>query len=233
MNSNESNKYSMYMGTVRLLGSNQTKTGTIPAFAESYQKLSSLVDQIQVKDKERMGKTPGRVAAKDELADAMVTATVIVAAAVAAYARKKGNTQLKEAIHIHESHLRHARGSEQVNRAKLTYDLAKGIGNDLASVAITPAMLGELKSRIAAFEESLKDVSTGVAERVGARSMLSELYVQADDVLKEEIDPMMQIFRSSDPEFYNEYRSVRVIKDLGVRHAKSGQPTTAAPGSPN
>jgi hypothetical protein len=82
----------------------------------------------------------------------------------------------------------------------------------LAAFAITPTMLEDLKSRIVAFEEALKDVSTGMAERVGTRSKLSELSVHMDEVLKEEIDPMMQVFRVTDPEFYNEYRSARVIK---------------------
>ena len=63
--------------------------------------------------------------------------------------------------------------------------------------------------------------------------MLSELFVQADEVLKEEIDPMMQVFRMSDAEFYNEYRAARVIRDLGVRHTKPGQPAAAPAGSPN
>lgn len=233
MNSNESNKYSMYTGTVKLLGNNGAKTAAIPEFADSYAKLASLVLQIRDKDKEMMGKTPGRVAAKEEMADAMVTATVIVAAGLTALARKKGNTQLKEAIHIHEGRLRNARPSEQINRAKLTYDLAKANEQDLPGFAITATMLEDLKSRINAFEESLKEVSTGVAERVGARSRLSEFFVQADEVLKEELDPMMQIFRMSDPEFFNEYRSARVIKDLGVRHGKNSQAAAAPAGQPN
>ena len=70
-------------------------------------------------------KTSGKVAAKDEAEDALVTATIIVSSALTALARSKGNTQLKEAAHVSESHLRHARSNEQVNIAKLTYDLAK------------------------------------------------------------------------------------------------------------
>ncbi len=57
-----------------------------------------------------------------------------------------------------------------------------------------------------------------VVGRVDARSMLSDLLFQADEVLKEALDPMMLVFRTMDAGFYNEYRSARVIKDLGVRH---------------
>ncbi len=58
----------------------------------------------------------------------------------------------------------------------------------------------------------------GVAGQVDARSMLSDLLFQVDEVLKEALDPMMLVFRTMDAGFYNEYRSARVIKDLGARH---------------
>jgi hypothetical protein len=229
MTSNQSNKYSMYTATLELLKDNAGKTAMTPAFAASFARLDSLVTQVLDKDKERMGKTPGKVAAKDEAEDALVTATMIVASAVAAFARSKGDIQLKEKAHVSEGYLRHARSNEQINIAKLTYDLAKSNEEGLAAFAITPTMLEDLKSRIAAYDAALKDVASGVAERMGARTAVSELFIQVDEVLKEEIDPMMQLFRVTDPEFYNQYRAVRVIKDIGVRHAKAVQTAGAVP----
>jgi hypothetical protein len=219
----------MYTATLELLKDNAGKTAMTPAFAASFARLDSLVTQVLDKDKERMGKTPGKVAAKDEAEDALVTATMIVASAVAAFARSKGDIQLKEKAHVFEGYLRHARSNEQINIAKLTYDLAKNNEEGLAAFAITPTMLENLKSKIAAYDAALKDVASGVAERMGARTAVSELFIQVDEVLKEEIDPMMQIFRVTDPEFYNQYRAVRVIKDIGVRHAKAVQTAGAVP----
>jgi hypothetical protein len=233
MTSNQANKHSMYTATAKLLKDNAVKTGAIPAFAGSFGKLDSLLTQIGDKDKERMGKTPGKVAAKDEAEDALMTATVIVSSALTAFARSKGNTQLKEKAHVSENYLRHARSNEQVNIAKITYDLAKANEEGLAAFGITPTMLEDLKSRIAGYDAALKEVASGVAERVGARTAVSDLFIQTDDVVREEVDPMMQIFRVTDPEFYNDYRAARVIKDIGVRHTKTGQPAPTAPGSPN
>lgn len=235
MTSNQSNKYSMYTAAIELLKNNAAKTASIPAFANSFSKLDSLVTQALDKDKERMGKTPGKIAAKDEAEDALVTAAMIVASALTAFARSKGNTQLKEKAHISEGYLRHARSNEQINIANLTYDLAKGNEEGLAAFAITPTMLQDLKSRIVAYSAALQDVASGVAERMGARTAVRDLFIQVDEVLKEEVDPMMQIFRVTDPEFYNDYRAVRVIKDIGVRHTKTAQAagTAPVPGSPN
>ena len=229
MTSNQANKYSMYAATLELLKDNADKTAATAAFAASFARLDSLVTQVLDKDKERMGKTPGRVAAKDEAEDALITATMIVSSALTAFARIKGNVQLKEKAHVSEGYLRHARSNEQINIAKLTYDLAKSNEEGLADFAITPTMLEGLKSRAEAYDAALKDVASGTAERVGVRTTVSELFTQVDDVLKEEIDPMMQIFRVTDPEFYNQFRAARAIKDIGVRHAKAAQTAEAVP----
>ena len=223
----------MYTAAERVLKNNSIKTATIPAFAASYGRLNALLVQITDKDKERMGKTPGKLAAKDEAEDALMTAVIIISSALTAMARNKGNTQLKEAAYVSESHIRHARSSEQINIARLIYDLAKANQPDLVAYAVTETMLDDLQARIAAYDAAVKDLASGMAERSGARTAVSDLFVQADEVIKEEIDPMMQIFRVTDPELYNDYRAARVIKDLGVRHTKSGQPIAAAPGSPN
>ncbi len=234
MTSNQSNKLSMYTATESVLKSSAAKTAAIPAFAASYGRLDSLISQIEEKDKERMGKTPGKLAAKDEAEDALVTATIIISAALTALARSKGNTQLKEAAYVSESHMRHARSNEQINIAKLIYDLAKANREELAAgYAITDAMLEDLKSRTTAYDLSVKDLASGMAERVGARTAVSDLFVQADEVIKEEIDPMMQIFRVTDPEFFNDFRAARVIKDIGARHGKTAAAKGPAQGQPN
>jgi len=233
MTTNQSNKFSMYSAAANVLKTHADRTAGIPAFATSYQRFDGLLSQIRDKDKERMGKTYGKVAAKDEAEDAMVMATIIVSSALSALARSKGNAQLKDATHMPESRLRHVRANEQVNMARLAYDLGKANETELPHFGVSASMLDDLKARIEAYELALKEVASGLAERVGAKTAVSDLYVQADEVLKEELDPLMQGFRVTDPEFYNDYRAARVIKDIGVRHAKPGQPATPPPGSPN
>ena len=231
MTSNQSNKYTMYRSAVELLETNTAKTAALPAFEASFGKFDSLVDQIGEKDKERMTKTPGKANARDETEDALVLGTLIVSSALTAYASSTGNAQLKGAVKVSESQLRYVRTNEQLNLAKMVLDLATANLAALSPFGVTQAMLDDLKSRIAAYDAATKQVSSGMAERVGARTAVSDLFNQADQILKDEIDRMMQFFRVSAPEFYNDYRAARVIKDTGVRHNKAGQP--AAPGSPN
>ena len=231
MTAYHSNKLAMYTSTLGLLKSSEDRTASMPAFAASLQKFNDLVTEIKNKDKERLGKTAGKSAAKDEAEDALVTATVMVAAALTAFARKTGNTQLKEKARVKESYLRRVRSNEQVNIAKLTYDLALANAEGLVEFTVTPSMLADFKSRIVAYEATIEDIGTGMAARVGARTAVGDLFIQADELLKEEIDAMMELFRVKEPEMYNNYHAARVIKDIGIHH-KKGEKKTAT-GSPN
>ncbi len=96
MTSYQANKLAMYTTTLGLLKSSQDKTVAMPVFAASQTKFEDLVGQIKTKDKERLGKTTGKSAVKDEAEDALVTSTVMVASGLTAFARRQGNTQLKE-----------------------------------------------------------------------------------------------------------------------------------------
>jgi hypothetical protein len=234
MTQNQNNRFSMYSATAKVLSDNDTKISAVPALANAFGRFEGLLSQIRDKDKERSSKTPGKVAAKDEAEDALVMATIIVSSALAAFARVKGNAQLREAAHVTESTLRTVRMNEQLNIARVTYDLAKANAMELVGFGVSQTMLDDLKSRIAAYELAMKDVSSGMAERTGAKTAVSELFVQAYDVLKQELDPLMQIFRVTDPEFFNDFRAARVVKDIGVRHTKNNSTAkTPAAGSPN
>jgi hypothetical protein len=53
---------------------------------------------------------------------------------------------------------------------------------------------------------------------------MSNLFTQADTILTEQLDRMMEKFNSSDQQFYQEYKSAREIKDLGHRIEKPETP---------
>jgi hypothetical protein len=152
----------------------------------------------------------------------------MIAAGLSALGHTIGNAELKKRAHLTESTFRAPRSNEQINIAKLIYDLGKANQEGLAPFGITPARVEELNSRIAAFDATLKDIASGTAERVGARTALAEMFNKADELLREELDPVMHIFRLTDPDLYNDYRAARVIKDIGVRHVKTPEAAGAA-----
>src|SRR5512135_1837263 len=131
MRNNQSNKFAMFAAVDNVLKGHLTSAQTIPALAGVIEDFDMLLEQIRDKDRERAGKTSGKVAAKEDAEDAMVMATIIVAGVLTAFAQVKGNAQLKGTVHIAETAFRHARAEEQINTAKMIYDLAKGNEQEL------------------------------------------------------------------------------------------------------
>jgi hypothetical protein len=91
-------------------------------------------------------------------------------------------------------------------------------------------MLTDLEGKIQAFSSSIGQRESSVAERMGARGNLMELFDVADKTLTEELDRLMELVRGSQTQFYNEYFAARVIKDLGTRH-RPARVTASQPGA--
>ena len=70
-------------------------------------------------------------------------------------------------------------------------------------------------------------LGSSVAERMGARTTMEDLFAKVNGILEEEIDPAMELIRASKTQFYNEYFALRVVKDTGVRHRPEQIPSPA------
>ena len=71
-----------------------------------------------------------------------------------------------------------------------------------------------IKTQIDKYAAALEGTEAVAGEKTATRQALSHAYDQADHGLYDMIDPLMEIFRSSDSDIYNQYFSARVIKDL-------------------
>ena len=84
----------------------------------------------------------------------------------------------------------------------------------MTNYGIDEAKLSAIKTQIDKYAAALEGTEAVAADKTATRQSLSQAYDQADHVLYDMIDPLMEIFRSSDSYFYNQYFSARVIKDL-------------------
>jgi hypothetical protein len=88
-------------------------------------------------------------------------------------------------------------------------------------------MIADLKAKVQAYRNAL---GSGVAERMGARTTMEDLFAKVDGIGEEEIDPALELIRACKTQFYNEYFALRLIKDTEIRHweeASKPKPTPA------
>ena len=226
----QENKRTMYESILALLTANAAKTATVPAFVASETSFRDVVSQIAGKSLEYNQATAGKLDAKRSAGDALISATLAMAAGVFAFARKQKDAEMKAKADVGASQLRFMRDTELITQANAILGLITANLQSLADFGITQARATDYQSKIAVFTAALGSRESSVAERAGARTSLADLFKQADDILREELDQLMELLRASEPQFYTEYFTARVIKDLGLRHrAKANADAPAQP----
>ncbi|MBA2269698.1 MAG: hypothetical protein H0W20_03755 [Chthoniobacterales bacterium] len=98
----------------------------------------------------------------------------------------------------------------------------------LAPLNVTQANVGELKTKLDAFNESKEAPRTAVAGRAAQTSALPELIREVSGLLRNKLDRAVNLFRRSNSEFVAGYRTARVIVDRGTGQKPATPPTTTA-----
>jgi len=231
MNKTQENKRTMYESILSLLTVNATKTATVPAFAVSEAAFRSIVARIEAKSQQYNNATAGKVKAKQDAEAKLIAATLAMAAALFAYGRKQKDAEMKAKADISETALRSMRDTELITQSNAILALVNSNLQALADYGVTQAVASEFQAKIASFTAALGSRESSVAERVGARTSLGDLFKQADELLAEELDQLVELLRASEPQFHTEYFAARVVKDLGTRHR--AQASGDAPAQPS
>ena len=212
-----------------------------PALATAKGDIETLVQQIKDKGRDKREATAGKTEKKQQAEDAMILALVKVASSLYSFARRTKKSEVAAIADVTESQLRKIRDTELASMATSIHTSALANVAALADYGVTPAVLTDLQTKTAAFSTpacrnalrragtALGDRESSVAERVGAGAALGDLFDQMDELLKDELDRLIETVRESERDFYNEYFAARVIKDIGIRHTKPNQPPPTPP----
>ena len=93
------------------------------------------------------------------------------------------------------------RDTELESRARSIHEKAVADASGLASYTITAAKIANLQGRIADFGAALSERESSAAGRVGLTTTLSGLFDQADEILTEDIDRLMETVRDGNTDW--------------------------------
>jgi hypothetical protein len=235
MNKRQENKLTMYEGLLVLLQNHTGKTQSVGGFAESVTELAAIVSDIKTKSVEVDIATVGKVAAKCSAQEALVAALLPFCAVLHVLGRKQNNAEIQGRTNVSESRLNAMRDTELASYATALIDLASANLQGITPNGIGQERIDDLKSKTDAYAMTIGVHEASVAERIGARGRMSEMFDNADDLLREELDRYMELLRPTEVEFYNKYFSARLVRDTGVRHRNGDAaaiPATAAATAP-
>ena len=230
MRTNQKNKLHMFNSVAAKLAENITKLSFLSALPAALQRFNQTVQLIEAKETERSDQTTGKLEVRDEAEDVLVELLVQVSSSLTAYASSSNNTELYEKAKVKKSELHRLRDTELLLKAKSIQALAQQYSEHVVPFGTTAEILTAFQQAIPAFETAAGNVDKGFAGRSGARISVYDAFDEADAILKDQIDNLMESVKKVDYQLYNEYRAARVIHDLGgSRDTKRQIPPVVTP----
>lgn len=220
MNKSGSNKLSMYKAVEALLNVNTVKFSGLTVMNTIKTELSQLIAKLLLKEQDLNTVFTGKTLTKDIFKDELIRSLTPVARSLFVFAKRGKQWDVMNIADVKRGMLLRMRENELEIRSKQIMELARGNKQALEEFNLTEADLIILESNINSFTLARNEKETGYAERVAANTELDSLFNKIDQLLKEDLDGVMESFKEKDPTFYNEYRTARVIRDLGYKTDK-------------
>lgn len=145
-----------------------------------------------------------------------------IAGLIYAYAAKTGNNTLKQAVNFSFSDLKRLKDAEVAPRCQAIHDA----GNDnlaaLGDFGVTKPKLDALQALIDGYETHLPKPRTAIAERSTRKANIKQLFKDADAILVDQMDKLVEDLAADNPDFVKTYKSARKIVDPKSKAKESG-----------
>ena len=234
MTPHQKDKKSMYDTVLGIFDKFTDLISTIPELVlqvASFRSTVALISEHNDKAKTvKSGKYEAKVNTKHDLISLFVPAVK----SLRSYARKnKLQDIIKLTEGISQSNLTWDTKAEFDEKIDTLYKLLDDNKANLTGYNVTAEKVAALKTSVDTYKAAEKVHLASGSEKSAAHISLEEAFDIADDILKEDIDGMMEHFRQDNKEFYNTYNAGRVIKDIsGNKGNDTTPPDTPPPDSP-
>lgn len=206
-------KNNMYNVVIVQCDANPAIVATNAALASALEEFKTIVGRIDTAAQSSAAVTTGLSTDKNVSKDALSRTASIIAGQIYAYAAKNKNNELKEAVDFSQTDLRRLKDGELVPRCQTIHDL--GITNlgALADYNVTSAALTDLQTTIQNYAASVPKPRTAQTDRSTVKLNIKNLFKEADEILVEQMDRLVESMSKTQPDFVNTYKSARVIID--------------------
>ncbi|MBP7389350.1 MAG: carboxypeptidase regulatory-like domain-containing protein [Chitinophagales bacterium] len=233
MDSKQEARLSMYDAVISYCDANNPIVSTIPAFENAVDDLRDVFEDIQEAAQAEMQLIEGYAGDKAEQRLELGNLAASIAASVFAYASATGNTVLKEQANYPPSHFTRLKDELLGPACQNVHDLANANLVALADYGITAPNLTDLQTAIDNYGSAVAAPRNAISVRSSKGVLIKDFFKNGDDILKTRMDKLALQFKESNSEFYNAYKSNRVVVDAATSSTQvSGTVTSNAGGAP-
>jgi len=233
MNINQEDKFSMYYVVKNTCEKYQTTWTTNAVFAATYNLWVAKIPLIEQNRDAQTLETTGITTDKTAKRNSMTEKTLFMINRLQSYANVVNNPELLESIKYSASDLKKSRDTDVIGICNTVVAKANANAAAIATYGVTAAMITELQAAITAYSATLAKPKATKSQTKTATENLSKLFKEADELLVKRLDLDIELFKTSKPDFYSQYKTARIIIPTGggatsvlgsVNLAGSGEP---------
>mgnify|MGYP001183631426 FL=1 len=215
MNTNQEDKFSMYYVVKNTCEKFQTTWTTNAVFAATYNLWVAKMPLIEQNRDAQTLETTGITTDKTAKRNSMTEKTLFMINRLQSYANVVNNPELLESIKYSASDLKKSRDTDVIGICNNV--LAKATANTaaIATYGVTAAMITELQAAITAYSSTLARPKAAKSQSKTATENLTKLFKEADELLTKRLDLDIELFKTSKPDFYSQYKTARIIIPTG------------------
>jgi hypothetical protein len=222
MNDRQNAKITMYQTVYNTCAGFDSVYAKAPAFTNALSALNRGIAQIrEVEKQQSYALSKGVTLEKTDVEDALILSLVKVGGALYVYAFETGNKDLAIKTNLNKTQLFHLEDNALLVTAREIASKVAEAGEALADYGIGAEELTELAERMAAFESLIVKPRTIIGEHKRHTTNLTRLFAETDSVLYDKLDRLINLFKTSHPDFYTSYKNARNVINTSARKRKT------------
>lgn len=211
------NKLTMYLAVKMVCETYAAIIAMIPQFAAYFAEFTNIIALINANRMKQEADIKGFAIEKNSKRTIASQEAISIANKLTAYAAVTDNHVLEQKVNFTKNEWNISPDTQFIEKALIVHVEATAHIADLAPYNITQPMLDTFIASINAYSDILIDPRNAIAERKTATSNIANLFSQADSILYDKMDKLIEVVAETQPEFCSNYLNARIIVDLGHR----------------
>jgi hypothetical protein len=211
MNKDQEDNLNMYQSVDSVLQTHNAVWAANVPFSGAVQELEDNIDEIEdLRDIQETDNT-GITEDKDNKRQALEDDTYTIGSAIAFYASTTNKRELLKKINFGRSELSKARDNELPGMSNQVLEEANTNAAAILPFGITGPMIATFQNSIATYVSYIARPRQALTKSSAATEQLPPFFVNTTNLLEEQLDKGMELFRVSNPDFYTQYFNARII----------------------
>lgn len=214
MTTRQENRNNMYRSVLNCAKIYESVTATIPNFVANVNILAGCVNEIHsLGELQRLDRS-GIAIEKNKIKKDLIITAADNSGMILSFAKFSGNDKLLKESKFTESGLENVSDVALLDLVGILFTKAEENLEALKEYGITAETQSKFKDLITRFNSLIQTPRMGISQKSMATNAINAVFRKADLAL-ENMDFAVNGIRRRIPEFYNAYRSARIVVDLG------------------